>query len=76
MEEIVIEDYEEIVQQAVYQAVIRDYLILTIAGVMVAALVIFLVIRFNKRKNNKNDNLVYEDQMDKQELKNLDDEIN
>ena len=70
------EDYEDLVQQAVYQMVIRDYLILSIAGVIVAALVIFLLISFNKRKNNKNDNLVYEDQMDEQELKKLDDEIN
>ena len=77
------EDYEDIneilnidVDQAVYQMVIRDYLILSIAGVIVAALVIFLVLYFNKRKNNKNDNLVYEDQMDEQELKKLDDEIN
>ena len=70
------EDYEDLVQQAVYQMVIRDYLILSIAGIIVAALVIFLVINFNKRKNNKNDNLVYENQMDEQELKKLDDEIN
>ena len=70
------EDYEDLVQQAVYQMVIRDYLILSIAGIIVAALVIFLVINFNKRKNNKNDNRVYEDQMDEQELKKLDDEIN
>ena len=70
------EDYEDLVQQAVYQMVIRDYLILSIAGIIVAALVIFLVIYFNKRKNNKNDNLVYENQMDEQELKKLDDEIN
>ena len=52
------------------------FAILSIAGVIVAGLVIFLVISFNKRKNNKNDNLVYEDQMDEQELKKLDDEIN
>tara|TARA_B100000401_G_scaffold171580_1_gene114834 strand:- start:634 stop:861 length:228 start_codon:yes stop_codon:yes gene_type:complete len=52
------------------------WLMYSIAGVIVAGLVIFLLISFNKRKNNKNDNLVYEDQMDEQELKNLDDEIN
>ena len=52
------------------------WLMYSIAGVIVAGLVIFLLISFNKRKNNKNDNLVYEDQMDEQELKKLDDEIN
>ena len=55
---------------------LSTWLMYSIAGVIVAGCVIFLLISFNKRKNNKNDNLVYEDQMDEQELKKLDDEIN
>ena len=55
---------------------ISMFAILSIAAVIVGGLIVFLVIYLNKSKNSKNDNLVYEDQMDKQELKNLDDEIN
>ena len=51
-------------------------LILLIISVIVAGSIIFLVIYLNKSKKNKNDNLIYEDQMDEQELKDLDDEIN
>ena len=52
------------------------FAVLSIAAVIVAGLIVFLVVYLNKSKKSKNDNLVYEDQMDKQELKNLDDEIN
>ena len=55
---------------------ISMFAILSIAAVIVGGLIVFLVIYLNKSKKSKNDNLVYEDQMDKQELKNLDDEIN
>ena len=55
---------------------ISMFAILSIAAVIVGGLIVFLVIYLNKSKKSKNDNLVYEDQMDKQELKKLDDEIN
>ena len=55
---------------------ISMFAILSIAAVIVGGLIVFLVIYLNKSKKSNNDNLVYEDQMDKQELKNLDDEIN
>ena len=47
-------------------------LILLIISVIVAGSIIFLVIYLNKSKNN---NLIYEDEMGEQELKDLDDEI-
>ena len=55
---------------------ISMFAILSIAAVIVGGLIVFLVIYLNKSKKSKNDNLVYEDQMDEQELKKLDDEIN
>ncbi len=68
---------EEIVIEApVADSVLSMWLILSLAGVIVGGLVIFLIISLNKSKKDKNDNLVYEDQMDEQELKKLDDEIN
>ena len=58
------------------QSIFTPLLILLIISVIVAGSIIFLVIYLNKSKKNKNDNLIYEDQMDEQELKDLDDEIN
>ena len=55
---------------------ISIYLILSIAAVIVGGLIVFLVPYLNKSKKNKNDSLVYEDEMGEQELKDLDDEIN
>ena len=55
---------------------ISMFAILSIAAVIVGGLIVFLVIYLNKSKKSNNDNLVYEDQMDEQELKQLDDEIN
>tara|TARA_Y100000748_G_C15351170_1_gene431972 strand:+ start:195 stop:395 length:201 start_codon:yes stop_codon:yes gene_type:complete len=55
---------------------ISIYLILSIAAVIVGGLIVFLVLYLNKSKKNKNDSLVYEDEMGEQELKDLDDEIN
>ena len=52
------------------------FAILAIAAVIVGGLIVFLVIYLNKSKKSNNDNLVFEDQMDEQELKKLDDEIN
>ena len=56
--------------------VISMFAILSIAAVIVGGLIVFLVIYLNKSKKSNNDNLVFEDQMDEQELKKLDDEIN
>ena len=58
------------------QSIFTPLLILLIISVIVAGSIIFLVIYLNKSRKNKNDNLIYEDQMDEQELKDLDDEIN
>jgi len=58
------------------ESMLSIFAVLSIAAVIVAGLIVFLVVYLNKSKKSKNDNLVYEDQMDKQELKNLDDEIN
>ena len=58
------------------QSIFTPLLILLIISVIVAGSIIFLVIYLNKSKKNKNDNLIYEDQMDEQELKDLDNEIN
>ena len=55
---------------------ISMFAILSIAAVIVGGLIVFLIIYLNKSKKSNNDNLVYEDQMDEQELKQLDDEIN
>ena len=55
---------------------ISMFAILSIAAVIVGGLIVFLIIYLNKSKKSNNDNLVYEDQMDEQELKKLDDEIN
>ena len=55
---------------------ISMFAILSIAAVIVGGLIVFLVIYLNKSKKSNNDNLVFEDQMDEQELKKLDDEIN
>ena len=56
--------------------VISMFAILSIAAVIIGGLIVFLVIYLNKSKKSNNDNLVFEDQMDEQELKKLDDEIN
>ena len=75
-------EYEDITpvvvetEPAIVDTAISMFAILSIAAVIVGGLIVFLVIYLNKSKKSKNDNLVYEDQMDKQELKNLDDEIN
>ena len=58
------------------ESTVSMWLMLTIAGFVIGGLLIFLIIFLNKSKKNKNENLVYEDQMDEQELKKLDDEIN
>tara|TARA_Y100000813_G_C24146498_1_gene345008 strand:+ start:956 stop:1126 length:171 start_codon:yes stop_codon:yes gene_type:complete len=50
--------------------------ILLIVSFIIAGLIVFFVLYLNKSKKNINDNLLYEDQMDEQELKDLDDEIN
>ena len=55
---------------------ISMFAILSIAAVIVGGLIVFLVLYLNKSKKNKNDSLVYEDEMGEQELKDLDDEIN
>tara|TARA_S200000501_G_C20421683_1_gene568256 strand:- start:63 stop:263 length:201 start_codon:yes stop_codon:yes gene_type:complete len=55
---------------------ISMFAILSIAAVIVGGLIVFLIIYLNKSKKNKNDSLVYEDEMGEQELKDLDDEIN
>ena len=57
------------------QSIFTPLLILLIISVIVAGSIIFLVIYLNKSKKNKNDNLIYEDEMGEQELKDLDDEI-
>jgi hypothetical protein len=41
---------------------------------LLAGLIVFLVLFLNRTKKNENNNLIYEDQMDEQELKDLDEE--
>lgn len=47
-----------------------------IVAPLLAGLIVAIVLFLNKTKKNENDNLVYEDEMGEQELKDLDDEIN
>tara|TARA_B100000945_G_scaffold118673_1_gene94356 strand:- start:1708 stop:1878 length:171 start_codon:yes stop_codon:yes gene_type:complete len=42
---------------------------------LLAGLIVFLVLFLNRTKKNENNNLIYEDEMGEQELKDLDDEI-
>ena len=63
-------------EPAIVDTAISMFAILSIAAVIVGGLIVFLVLYLNKSKKNKNDSLVYEDEMGEQELKDLDDEIN
>ena len=63
-------------EPAIVDTAISMFAILSIAAVIVGGLIVFLVLYLNKSKKNKNDSLVYEDEMGEEELKNLDDEIN
>ena len=47
-----------------------------IVAPLFAGLIVAIVLFLNRTKKNENDNLVYEDEMGEQELKDLDDEIN
>jgi len=47
-----------------------------IVAPLLAGLIVAIVLFLNRTKKNENDNLVYEDEMGEQELKDLDDEIN
>jgi uncharacterized ion transporter superfamily protein YfcC len=75
-------EYEDITpvivetEPVIVDTAISMFTILSIAAVIVGGLIVFLVLYLNKSKKNKNDSLVYEDEMDEQELKDLDDEIN
>jgi uncharacterized ion transporter superfamily protein YfcC len=75
-------EYEDITpvivetEPVIVDTAISMFAILSIAAVIVGGLIVFLVLYLNKSKKNKNDSLVYEDEMDEQELKDLDDEIN
>tara|TARA_B100001109_G_C18805761_1_gene447165 strand:+ start:975 stop:1205 length:231 start_codon:yes stop_codon:yes gene_type:complete len=75
-------EYEDITpvvvetEPAILDTAISMSMIFFIAAPIVAGLIIFIVLYLNKSKKSKNDNLVYEDEMDEQELKDLDDEIN
>jgi len=75
-------EYEDITavvvetEPAIVDTAISMFAILSIAAVIVGGLIVFLVLYLNKSKKNKNDSLVYEDEMGEEELKNLDDEIN
>ena len=75
-------EYEDITpvvvetEPGIIETVISMSMIFFIAAPIVAGLIIFIVLYLNKSKKSKNDNLVYEDEMDEQELKDLDDEIN
>ena len=75
-------EYEDITpvivetEPVIVDTAISIFAILSIAAVIVGGLIVFLVLYLNKSKKNKNDSLVYEDEMDEQELKDLDDEIN
>ena len=42
---------------------------------LLAGLIVFLVLFLNRTKKNENNNLIYEDEMDKDELKQIDDEL-
>ena len=46
-----------------------------IVAPLLAGLIVFIVIFLNRNKKNENNNLIYEDEMGEQELKDLDDEI-
>jgi uncharacterized ion transporter superfamily protein YfcC len=75
-------EYEDITpvivetEPVIVDTAISMFAILSIAAVIVGGLIVFLALYLNKSKKNKNDSLVYEDEMDEQELKDLDDEIN
>jgi uncharacterized ion transporter superfamily protein YfcC len=75
-------EYEDITpvivetEPVIVDTAISMFAILSIAAVIVGGLIVFLVLYLNKSKKNKNDSLVYEDEMGEQELKDLDDEIN
>ena len=75
-------EYEDITpvivetEPVIVDTAISMFAILSIAAVIVGGLIVFLVLYLNKSKKNKNDSLVYEDEMDEQELTDLDDEIN
>ena len=47
-----------------------------IVAPLFTGLIVAIVLFLNRTKKNENDNLVYEDEMGEQELKDLDDEIN
>ena len=51
-------------------------LFLIVVPLFFAGLIVAIVLFLNRTKKNENDNLVYEDEMGEQELKDLDDEIN
>jgi uncharacterized ion transporter superfamily protein YfcC len=75
-------EYEDITpvivetEPVIVDTAISMFAILSIAAVIVGGLIVFLVLYLKKSKKNKNDSLVYEDEMGEQELKDLDDEIN
>jgi|TARA_B100001093_G_scaffold11417_3_gene10584 uncharacterized ion transporter superfamily protein YfcC len=75
-------EYEDITpvivetEPVIVDTAISMFAILSIAAVIVGGLIVFLALYLNKSKKNKNDSLVYEDEMGEQELKDLDDEIN
>jgi uncharacterized ion transporter superfamily protein YfcC len=75
-------EYEDITpvivetEPVIVDTAISMFAILSIAAVIVGGLIVFLELYLKKSKKNKNDSLVYEDEMGEQELKDLDDEIN
>ncbi len=75
-------EYEEVTpivvdtEPVVVETALSMSMIFFIAAPIVAGLIVFLLLYLNKSKKSKNDNLIYEDEMGEQELKDLDDEIN
>lgn len=75
-------EYEEVTpivvdtEPVIVETALSMSMIFFIAAPIVAGLIVFLVLYLNKSKKSKNDNLIYEDEMDEQELKDIDNEIN
>ena len=60
---------------SLYDTIIKgDYMLLQLIGIFVTVLVVYLIASYLISKNNSE--IVYEEDMDEEELKSLDDEIN
>lgn len=75
-------EYEEVTpivvdtEPVIVETALSMSMIFFIAAPIVAGLIVFILLYLNKSKKSKNDNLIYEDEMDEQELKDIDNEIN